>query len=166
MLKKLLEFAGLDRRRIALAHVDLNKPEDYIVVGGKLYKVRSTNWDRSNGPPIPGKCQGIYDTVNKARVRWVLGATLRRPWEEVYPGNQRNAMAFDKDFLGILKEEFTKSRLKNLLSADKRYFDLKELMDTLKGEKETVIHGLQEMVNEGMIGRVHRNGVAQYIIRA
>ncbi len=29
-----------------------------------------------------------------------------------------------------------------------------------------MIHGLQEMVNEGMITRVHRNGVAQYIMRA
>ena len=109
---------------------------------------------------------GLYDTVKNARVRWVLGATLRRPWEETYPGDQRNALAFDKDFLGILKEEFTKSRLKNLLSADKRYFEFKELLDTLKGEKDTVIHSLQEMVNEGMISRVHQNGVAQYIMRA
>ena len=73
--------------------------------------------------------------MNNARVRWVMGATLRRPWEETYPGDQRNALAFDKDFMGILKEEFTKSRLKNLLSADKRYFELKEFIDSSKGKK-------------------------------
>ncbi len=95
-------------------------------------------WDRLKKPkPIGKNWPGIYATVNNARVRWVVGATLRRPWEEKYPGDQRNALSFDKDFLGILKEEFTKSRLKNILSADKRYFELKELMDTLKGEKDT-----------------------------
>ena len=30
LIKKLLGFSGLDRRRIALAHVDLNQPEEYI----------------------------------------------------------------------------------------------------------------------------------------
>ena len=124
-------------------------------------------WDRLKKPRRIGKnWPGIYATVNNARVRWVVGATLRRPWEEKYPGDQRNALSFDKDFLGILKEEFTKSRLNNLLSTEKRYFEIKELTETLQENKETMIHGLQEMVNEGMVSRVHRNGVAQYIIRA
>jgi heterodisulfide reductase subunit A-like polyferredoxin/coenzyme F420-reducing hydrogenase delta subunit len=165
MIKKLLAFSGFDRRRIALAHVDLNQPEEYIASVESFIRqinalgpIEKTDRNRE-------KLAGLYATVNNARVRWVLGATLRRPWEEKYPGDQRNALSFDKDFLGILKEEFTKSRLKNLFSAEKRYFELKELVDTLQENKETTVHGLQEMVSEGMVSRVHRNGVAQYIMR-
>jgi heterodisulfide reductase subunit A len=115
-------------------------------------------------PHIQEKIQGIYDTVNKARVRWVLGATLRRPWEEVYPGNQRNAMAFDKDFLGILKEEWMKARIAQVLTVEKRFFDLKELSQNLKAKKEDIMSSLQEMVKEGVISRVHKEGIAQYIV--
>jgi heterodisulfide reductase subunit A2 len=166
MIKKLLSFSGFDRRRIALAHVDLNRPEDYIASVESFIQQINALGPIERTEANREKLAGIYATVNNARVRWVVGATLRRPWEETYPGDQRNALAFDKDFLGILKEEFTKSRLKNILSADKRYFELKELMDTLKWEKDSMIHSLQEMVNEGMITRIHRNGVAQYIMRA
>ncbi len=166
MIKKLLSFSGFDRKRIALAHVDLNHPEQYIASVESFIQQINALGPIERNEANREKLAGIYATVNNARVRWVVGATLRRPWEETYPGDQRNALAFDKDFQGILKEEFTKSRLKNLFSADKRYFELKELMDTLKGERDTMIHSLQEMVNEGMISRVHRNGVAQYIMRA
>ncbi len=164
VLKKLLEFAGQDRRRIALAHVDLNKPEDYIVVVESFIKLINELGPIDRSPHVQEKIQGIYATVNNPRVRWVLGATLRRPWEEVYPGNQRNAMAFDKDFLGILKEEWVKSRIANLLSSDKRFFELKELSQSLKANKEDIIVGLQEMVKEGVVSRVHKEGVAQYIL--
>ncbi len=166
MIKKLLAFSGFDRRRIALAHVDLNQPEEYIATVESFIRQIHDLGPIEKTPQNREKLAGIYATVNNARVRWVVGATLRRPWEEKYPGDQRNALSFDKDFLGILKEEFTKSRLNNLLSAEKRYFEIKELTETLQENKETMIHGLQEMVNEGMISRVHRNGVAQYIIRA
>ncbi len=166
MLKKLLGLSGFDRRRIALAHVDLNQPEEYIAaVESFIHQIHDLG-PIEKTPQNREKLSGIYATVNNARVRWVVGATLRRPWEEKYPGDQRNALSFDKDFLGILKEEFTKSRLNNLLSTEKRYFEIKELTETLQENKETMIHGLQEMVNEGMVSRVHRNGVAQYIIRA
>ncbi|RPH87507.1 MAG: hydrogenase iron-sulfur subunit, partial [Desulfobacteraceae bacterium] len=165
VLKKLLELAGLDRRRIALAHVDLNKPEDYIAVVESFIKLINELGPIDRTPPIQKKLQGIYATVNNPRVRWVLGATLRRPWEEVYPGNQRNAMAFDKDFLGILKEEWMKARIANLLSTDKRFFDLKELSQSLKATKEDIMVGLQEMVKEGAISRVHKEGIAQYVMR-
>ncbi len=166
MIKKLLGFSGFDRRRIALAHVDLNQPEEYIASVESFIHLIKGLGPIEKTPLNQEKLAGIYATVNNARVRWVLGATLRRPWEEKYPGDQRNALSFDKDFLGILQEEFTKSRLNNLLSTEKRYFELKELAEVLKENKDTMIHGLQEMVNEGMISRVHRNGVAQYIMRA
>lgn len=166
MIKKLMSFCGFDRRRIALAHVDLNHPEDYIAAVESFIKQINLLGPIAKTDRNREKLAGIYATVNNARVRWVLGATLRRPWEETYPGDQRNALAFDKDFLEILKEEFTKCRIKNLLADEKRYFEFKELVGILQEDKETTIHGLQEMVNEGMISRVYRNGVAQYIMRA
>jgi hypothetical protein len=163
-MKKLLEFCGLDRRRIALGHLDLNQPEQYIVLAESFIKLINDLGPIERSPEVQEKLGGLYATVNNSRVRWVLGATLRRPWEEVYPGNQRNARAFDEDLLGILKEEWMKARIVNLLSSDKRFFDLKELSQSLKADKEDVMEGLQEMVKEGAIRRVHKEGIAQYIV--
>ena len=165
LIKKLLNFCDLDRRRIALGHVDLNQPEEYIVLAESFIKLINELGPIERTPQVQEKLMGLYATVNNPRVRWVLGATLRRPWEEVYPGNQRNALSFDKDLLGILKEEWIKARIANLLSAQKRYFDLKELSQTLMADKEEVMMGLREMVNEGAVSRVHKEGIAQYIVR-
>jgi heterodisulfide reductase subunit A2 len=165
MIKKLLAFSGFDRRRLALAHVDLNQPEEYITTVESFIRQIKALGPIEKTERNKELLAGIYATVNNARVRWVLGATLRRPWEEKYPGDQRNALAFDKDFLGILKEEFTKSRLKNLFTQESRYFELKELTEALQENKETTMQSLHEMVNEGMVTRVHRKGVAQYIMR-
>jgi len=166
MLKKLLHFSGLDRRRIALAHADLNHPEEYIAAVESFVRQINEMGPIEKNESNREKLAGIYATVNNARVRWVVGATLRRPWEETYPGDQRNALAFDKDFLGILKEEFTKSRITNLMKSQPRYFELKEMAELLKIDRETLGFSLQEMVKEGMISRVHRDGVAQYIMRS
>jgi heterodisulfide reductase subunit A-like polyferredoxin/coenzyme F420-reducing hydrogenase delta subunit len=166
MLKKLLHFSGLDRRRIALAHADLNHPEEYIAAVESFVRQINEMGPIEKNESNREKLAGIYATVNNARVRWVVGATLRRPWEETYPGDQRNALAFDKDFLGILKEEFAKSRITNLLKSQPRYFELKEMAELIKIDRETLGFSLQEMVKEGMISRVHRDGVAQYIMRS
>ena len=164
LIKKLLEFCGLDRRRIALGHLDLNQPEQYIILAESFIKLINELGPIERSPEVQEKLRGLYATVNNSRVRWVLGATLRRPWEEVYPGNQRNARAFDEDLLGILKEEWMKARIANLLSSDKRFFDLKELSQSLNANKEDIMDGLQEMVKEGAIRRVHKEGIAQYIV--
>jgi heterodisulfide reductase subunit A-like polyferredoxin/coenzyme F420-reducing hydrogenase delta subunit len=163
LMKKLLDFCGLDRRRIALGHVDLNQPEQYVTLVESFVKNISELGPIERSAHVQEKLMGLYTTVNNPRVRWVLGATLRRPWEEVYPGNQRNALSFDKDLLGILKEEWMKARIANLLSSDKRYFDLKQLSQNLKAKQEDIMGGLQEMVKEGVVSRVHKEGVAQYI---
>ena len=139
LMKKLLEFCGLDRRRIALGHLDLNQPEQYVVLAESFIKLINELGPIERSPEVQEKLGGLYATVNNSRVRWVLGATLRRPWEEVYPGNQRNALAFDEDLLGILKEEWMKARIANLLNSDKRFFDLKELSQSLKANKEDVM---------------------------
>jgi heterodisulfide reductase subunit A len=165
LLKKLLDFCGLDRRRIGLAHVDLNKPEEYVVLVESFIKLINEIGPIERTPHMQDMLRGIYSVVNNARVRWVLGATLRRPWEEVYPGNQRNALSFDRDFLGIVKEEWMKARIANLLTSENRVFELKEMSQNLKAKKDEVMASLQEMVKEGVITRVHKEGIAQYIVR-
>jgi len=124
VMKKLLEFAGQDRRRIALAHVDLNKPEDYIVVAENFIKLINELGPIERTPHVQ---KSFGDLRHGEQFPGPLGPG-RHPapsWEDVYPGNQRNAMAFDKDFLGILREEWMKARINNVLAAENRFFDLK-----------------------------------------
>ena len=57
-----------------------------------------------------------------------------------------------------------KARIASLLRSDKRFFELKELSQSLKANKEDIMVGLQEMVKEGAVSRVHKEGIAQYIV--
>lgn len=166
LMKKLLALCGFDRRRIALAHADLNEPEEYIQTVESFVKMLGEMGPIERNDENQEKLRGLYGTVNNARVRWVLGAILRRPWEDVYPGNQRNALTFDKDFMGVISEEFIRARLSNLLSSEPRSFQLAELADTLKEDEAPVMDSLREMVGEGIIGRMHKDGVAHYMLRA
>jgi DNA-binding GntR family transcriptional regulator len=58
-----------------------------------------------------------------------------------------------------------KARIAHVLASENRLFDLKELSQNLKAKKEEVMTGLQEMVKEGVISRIHKEGLAQYIIQ-
>ena len=165
LIKKLLYKAGFDRRRIALAHSDLNQPQEYIQTVEAFIKTIAELGPIPRTTENLAKLQGIYDTVNNSRVRWVVGASLRRPWEDVYPGNQRNALAFDQDLVGILREEYTKARVARVLGATKEPMDLKSLSTSLEEEMDTVRESLSEMVSEGIIGRLHKDGVAHYVMR-
>ncbi|RJX35012.1 MAG: hydrogenase iron-sulfur subunit [Desulfarculus sp.] len=166
LLKKLLALCGFDRRRIALAHADLNEPEEYIRTAEAFVSQVAALGPIERTPDNLEKLRGLYSTVNNARVRWVLGASLRRPWEDVYPGNQRNALIFDRDFMGVLSEEFIRARVANLLSSEHRPFQLSELAAALKEDEAPVMESLREMVGEGLIGRMHKDGVAHYVLRS
>lgn len=165
LMKKLLDLCGFDRRRVALAHADLNRPEDYINTVNSFTKSMAELGPIERTPENQEKLAGLYATVNSPRVRWVLGATLRRPWEEVYPGNQRNALAFDRDMMGVVSEEFIKARVANLLKEKARPFQLRELAAALHEEEKPLMDSLREMVGEGVIGRMHKDGVAHYVMR-
>ena len=58
-----------------------------------------------------------------------------------------------------------KARINNVLAAENRFFDLKELSQNLQAKKDDVMISLQEMVKEGGISRVHKEGIAQYMVR-
>ncbi len=166
LIKKLLSLCGIDRRRIALAHADLNLPEEYINTVENYVALINELGPIERTPENQEKLQGLYSTVNNARVRWVLGVSLRRPWEDVYPGNQRSALAFDRDLMGVVTEEFIRSRVANLLQREQKAFDLHQLSDTLKEDETQLMDCLREMVSEGLLSRVHKDGVAHYMLQA
>ncbi|MGD9124661.1 MAG: hydrogenase iron-sulfur subunit, partial [Desulfarculaceae bacterium] len=165
LIKKLLSLCGFDRRRIALAHADLNEPAEYIKTVESFINLVAELGSIERNTENMSKLRGLYSAVNNARVRWVLGASLRRPWEDVYPGNQRNALAYDKDLMGVLSEEFIRARVANLLQEEKRSFKLDELSVSLQEDESQVVENLREMVAEGIISRVHKDGVAHYLLR-
>ncbi len=83
-------------------------------------------------------------------MRWVLGAGLRRPDEETYPADQRNALAFDDTLSDILSEEFLRTRVLNLLKASSRVMDLEEISDSLKEkDRQKVINSLKDLAQKG-----------------
>lgn len=165
LIKKLLSLCGLDRRRIALAHADLNHPEQYIQACHSFIELIAKLGPIERDALTQERLQGMYDTVNNARVRWVLGATLRRPWEEVYPGDQRHALAFDKDFMDVVGEEFIRVRLAQLLRSQGRPMVLGELSQALKEDEDKLVGRLGEMVSEGQVARIHKDRVAHYLMR-
>ncbi len=117
-------------------------------------------------PDNQEKLKALYATVNNPRVRWVIGATLRRPWEDVYPGDQRNALAFDKDLVGILMEEYLRARVTNVLQTENRPLKLQDLAGTIQEEPQRVMESLHEMVAEGLVGRLHMGGIAHFVMHA
>ncbi len=165
LIKKLLTLCGLDRRRIALAHADLNQPEQYIAAVEGFVRTLAELGPIERDELTMERLQGMYDTVNNARVRWVLGANLRRPWEEVYPGDQRNAMSFDKSFMDLISEEFVGVRMAQLMRKTRQPMVLGEISKTLKEDEGNLVGKLREMVSEGLITRTHKDGVAHYSLR-
>ena len=64
---------------------------------------------------IQSRLQALYDALQVSRVRWVLGVSLRRPWETAYPSHMPNPAAYDHTLTEILTEEFFRARVKNLM---------------------------------------------------
>jgi heterodisulfide reductase subunit A-like polyferredoxin len=162
MIKKLFSLIGIERERIALAHADLNKPDEYI----KTIESFTASMDRL-GPikrdaEMETKIQDLYDTLKNPRVRWVLGASLRRPWETSYPADQRNAMAYDETLTDILMEEFIRVRIVNLLKQKKQVLNLDELTKSLGEERRMVQSCLSELSKEGVISRIFKDRVPYF----
>lgn len=165
LVKKLLHMIGLERDRIALAHMDLNKPEQlaktvdsFVSTMDALGPINRTNEMRQ-------KIRDLYDTLNNSRVRWVLGASLRRPWETTYPADQRNALAFDETFSDVIKEEFLRTRVVNYLRVEAKVLHLNEIVTSIGEEKQRVLHCLKDLSDEGMISRIYKDRVPYYTLQ-
>lgn len=165
LIKKLFSLIGLERERIALAHADLNKPDEYV----KTVKSFMATMDRL-GPikrdgDMRAKIRDLYDTLKNPRVRWVLGASLRRPWETTYPADQRNAMAYDETLDDVLAEEFVRVRVVNLLKSHHQVVNLDEISRSLGEERRKIQTSLSELSKEGMVSRIFKDRMPYYTIQ-
>lgn len=107
MIKKLFSLCGFDRRRIALAHADLNKPEEFVKTANAFTYLIKTLGPIEKTQANQDKLKSIYDLCkHNSRIRTLLSVALRRPGEKTYRGDQKHALAFDKDFNQALEEEY------------------------------------------------------------
>lgn len=163
VIKKLLTLSGFNRERIAIAHADLNRPRDFIRTVesfaqtiARLEPIDRTSFNRE-------KLQSIYDLIKyNTRVRHLLSAGLRRPWEKSYRGEQRHALDYDRDFMAVIEEEFLQQRLLRILQGEKKPLRLQELAGSLKENEIQVADCLWNLVTDGTISFSHQNREAFY----
>jgi len=164
MIKKLLELCGLERERIALAHGDLNDPLQFSRTVDTFVSLIDRLGPIKRDPKTQAKIQALYDTLHNARARWVLGASLRRPWETTYPTDQRHAMEYDMTLTDVITEEFCRTRITNLLKQEGRVMRLEEVVEALKVEKNRAVTCLKDLSSEGIVSRIFKDRVPHYSI--
>jgi len=162
MIKKLLELSGLGRERIALAHGDLNDPGQFVRTVDSFVTALDRLGPISRDSKTESKIQALYDTLHNARVRWVLGASLRRPWESSYPADQRHAMDYDMTLTDVLTEEFCRTRITNLLKQEARVMRLEEVVEALEVDKKRAVECLKDLSGEGVVSRIFKDRVPYY----
>ena len=163
-IKKLLTLCGFDRRRIALAHADLNKPEEFIITIESFIREVSSLEAIAKNPLNQGKLVSMYQLAAfNSRIRYLLSASLRRAWEKSYRGDQRHGLNYDQDFADALNEEFLQTRILQLLQTEKRAFNAAELTDSLHEDGEKIGERLYEMAFEGMLTRSIKNQTVHYM---
>ena len=163
LIKKLLSLSGFNRERIAIAHADLNKPEEFIQTVESFSRTIAMLGPIDRTPLNREKLQSMYELIKyNTRVRHLLSAGLRRPWEKSYRGEQRHALAYDRDFMAVVEEEFLQQRLLCLLEGKKQPLRLQEMADSLKENEVQVADGLWNLVTDGKINFSHQNKEAFY----
>ncbi len=165
LVKKLFSIIGLERDRIALAHMDLNQPEQLAKTVNRFMAMMDAIGPIVRDDVMKAKIRDLYDTLNNPRVRWVLGASLRRPWETTYPADQRNALAFDETLSDVVMEEFLRTRLVNYLRREGKVLHLNDIVASIGEEKQRVLHCLKDLSDEGMISRIYKDRVPYYTLQ-
>jgi len=162
-IKKLLALSGFDRRRIALAHADLNKPEEFVRTVGSFAQTIAALGPIAKSVENQFRLNTLYNLIkHNTRVRHLLSAGLRRPGEDKYRGDQRHALEYDRDFSSALSEEFLQERTLQLLREHDRPFKLDELAHQLQEDEKQVIACLSEMIQNGRVHFSHSNHQALY----
>ncbi|MFW6335200.1 MAG: hydrogenase iron-sulfur subunit [Desulfosalsimonas sp.] len=164
LMKKLLTLCGFDRRRIALAHADLNRPEEFVKTVNSFANAAAALGPIERTPANISRLQSMYELVsNNSRIRHLLCVTLRQDSETEYKGNQRHALDFDRDFSAALREEFMRTRVLQLLKTEQRPLRLNELSSALMENREQLGQQLWSMVHEGLVHRSHQNHEALFM---
>lgn len=151
VLKKLLSLCGLPRERIALAHSDITKPEQFVGTVESFMKTMTALGPIQRDLETQNRLQALYDALHVSRVRWVLGVSLRRPWETSYPSHMPNPAAYDHTLTEILTEEFFRARVKNLMRQKGKLLQLHDVTEALGVNEEKAHEYLKDMGYEGLI---------------
>lgn len=163
VIKKLLTLSGFNRERIAIAHADLNRPREFIRTVDSFAQTIDLLGPIDQTPFNREKLQSIYDLIKyNTRVRHLLSAGLRRPWETLYRGEQRHALDYDRDFMAVIEEEFLQQRLLRLLAGENQPLRLQELAGSLKENEVQVSDCLWNLVTDGRISFSHQKSEAFY----
>jgi heterodisulfide reductase subunit A len=162
MIKKLLELCGLERQRISLAHGDLNDPRQYVRTVDSFMVTMEQLGPIVRNDKMQSKLKALYGTLHNARVRWVLGAGLRRPWEPTYPSDQRHAIDYDSTLTDVLTEEFIRTRITNLLQQEARMLVLDDVIQVLEVEQKWAVNCLSDLTSEGIISRIYKDRTPYY----
>jgi len=151
VLKKLLSLCGLERERIALAHSDITQPDRFVTTVESFIKTMAALGPIVRETEIQSRLQSLYDALQVSRVRWVLGVSLRRPWETAYPSHMPNPAAYDHTLTQILTEEFFRARVKNLMRQQGRLLQLHDITQALGADEAQAHEYLKDMGYEGLI---------------
>ncbi len=116
LMKKLLAMCGLERKRIALGYVDVDRPEAFVRLTEAFLDNLSAMGPLDRSEDQKKKLMAAHAITHRPRVRWFLGAGLRRPSEQEFPGDQHNAVDFDESLGDMLREEYMAARIIGLLS--------------------------------------------------
>lgn len=164
-IKKLLSLCGFDRRRMAMAHADLNHPEDFVKTVDSFTHTIAAMGPIERTAENQRKFDALYDLIKyNTRVRHLLSAGLRRPWEDSYRGDQRHALDYDRDYSAVLTEEFLQQRLLQVLRQAKGPFNLDELTVRVRENQDQVASCLWDMVQSGIVDFSHKNHQAVYAL--
>jgi hypothetical protein len=161
-MKKLLDLCGVERERIALAHADITRPDQYVRTVESFVKTVDGLGPISRKAETRSKLKALYDALHVYRVRWVLGVSLRRPWETTYPMHMPNPEAYDRTLTEILTEEFFRARVKNLLKQTGKSLQLHDIAQALGVEEEWAYDYLKDMGYEGHVAIVFVNRQPYY----
>ena len=116
LMKKLLAMCGLERNRIALGYVDVNQPEAFVRLTEAFLSDLNNMAPLDRSEEQKKKLEAAHVITHRPRVRWFLGASLRRPSEKEFPGDQHNAVDFDESWQDLLREEYMAARIIGALS--------------------------------------------------
>ena len=162
VLKKLLALCGLERERIALAHSDIVQPERFVGTVESFMKTMAALGPIPRNAEVQSKLEAMYDALHVSRVRWVLGVSLRRPWETTYPSHMPKPAAYDRTLTEIVTEEFFRARVRNLLQAKGKSLQLEEITQVVGMDQDRARDYLKDMGGEGLINIVFINRTLYY----
>lgn len=162
VLKKLLDLCGVERERIALAHSDITKPEQFVRTVESFVQAMDELGPLRRDAELQEKLKALYETLHVYRVRWVLGVSLRRPWETTYPMHMPNPEAYDRTLTEILREEFFRARVRNLLRQKGKALQLPDIAQALGVDEERANEYLKDMGSEGLVSVVFINRTPHY----